>query len=476
MTQMRERVSSGVTGLDEVLHGGFLADRAYLVRGGPGTGKTILGLHFLVAGAQAGEPVLFVSFSEPEASVRSNAATLGLELQDIAFLDMTPSSALFAETQSYDIFSPSEVEREPTARRILDRIAAVKPSRVFLDAVTQLRYLTSDEPEFRRYTFSLLRTLTDQGATVLFTSECGGRLPDDDLQFLSDGVVELHYGAGRRMLSIPKFRGSGHEPDVHAVKIDASGLHVYPRLVPDVHSREFAAEIIPSGVEQLDEMLSGGLERGTVTLLTGPVGAGKTTVGLHFMKEAARRDERSVVYLFEEALATVLHRSAALGIPVAEMNRQGTLSLVPVEPLKLTAEEFAQIVRREVEEQGARIVMLDSTRGYQLSLRGEDLVMHLHALTRYLRNMGVTTLLINETEALIGLPRATEFGFSYLADNILFFTYAEMEGRLRKAVGVLKKRVSGFDDTMRELIIGEGGIRLGPQLRGTESVLLKPGG
>ncbi len=466
-----ERVSSGVAGLDEILHGGLVAKRTYLIRGGPGTGKTILGLSFLIAGAQAGEPVLLITFSEPEAVLRADAATLGLSLDDVAILDMTSSPSFFAEAQSYDIFSPAEVEREPTARRILERVESLKPRRILLDAITHLRYLTANDQEFRRYISSMIRSLTGRGATVVLTSEFSEDMPDDDLQFLSDGVIRLQYEGSRRLLDVTKLRGSGHEAGMHAMRITKTGMTVFPRLVPDVYSREFSPEPIPSGVRRLDDVLNGGLERGTVTLLAGPVGAGKTTVGMQFMKEAAQRGERSVVYLFEEAIATLLHRSELLGIPVARMVERGTLSLVPVEPLRLTAEEFARMVRREVEGEMTRIVMVDSVRGYQLSLRGEDLVAHLHALTRYLRNMGTTTLLISETENLAGLPRVTDFGFSYLADNILFFRYLEAEGRLHKAIGVLKKRVSGFDSALYELIMDEQGVRLGPPLGDVRGVL-----
>lgn len=464
MQQQADRVSTGILALDEILHGGLVPGRNYLVHGEPGTGKTILGLHFLTAGVASGEPTLFLSFAEAEASLRSHAEKMGFDLSNITFLDMTPSSGFFAEVQTYDIFAPAEVEREPTAARIVETVEALKPCRVFIDAITQLRYLTSDEPAFRRYVFSLLRYLGEMGATVLFTSESTPTAPDEDLQFLADGIIGLHRNTVLRWVVVEKLRGTGYEQGRHALRITDDGIHIYPRLMPAVYMREFVAETVSSGIAELDAMLHGGLERGTVTLVSGPVGTGKTTLGLHFMKEAARRGERSVVFLFEEAVETVLHRSEAIGIPVHDMLEAGTLALIPVEPLRLGPEEFAQMVRAEVEARGARVVMIDSVSGYRLALRGQDLEEHLHALSRYLRNMGVTTLMVNETESIFGMARVTERGISYMADNVIFLRYLELDGLLRKVIGILKKRVSGFENATRELTIDEAGIHLGAPL------------
>ncbi len=284
-------------------------------------------------------------------------------------------------------------------------------------------------------------------------------------------MIQLEREEHRRAISVLKLRGTGFQEGSHALKINDHGLHIYPRLIPDIHTREFMPEIISSGIDDLDALLHGGLERGTVTLITGPIGVGKTTVGLHFLEEAARRGERSVIYLFEESIDTVVHRCESIGIPVERMLEGEHLSLVPVEPLQLTAEEFASRVREEVETHKVRIVMLDSVAGYRLAVHGEELVIHLHALTRYLRNMGVTVVLINETDAIAGPLRATDYGFSYLADNVIFMRYLEIRGRLHKALGVLKKRASDFEKSLRELKITSQGLRLGPPLQGVGGVL-----
>jgi circadian clock protein KaiC len=347
----------------------------------------------------------------------------------------------------------------------------LKPKRVFLDAMTQFRYLASDEFQFRKQALSFLRYLVEQGATVLFTSEAGRESPDDDLQFMADGVIHLDFSAEGRTLGVSKFRGSDFRSGLHAMKLTATGVEVFPRLLPDNYQQEFVPEPLPSGVPELDELLHGGLERGTISIISGPTGVGKTTLGLQFMKEAAGRGERSVVYTFEERIDTLLSRAESVHIPVHAMIERGTLSVIQVEPLQWTPDEFARQVRQEVEEHGTRIVMLDSTSGYRLSLRSGELVGHLHALCKYLQNMGVAVLLISEIEAITGEFRATEAGISYLADNIVFLRYLEVQGELRRAIGVLKKRLSSFERTLREIEITRYGIKVGKPLTELRGIL-----
>jgi circadian clock protein KaiC len=469
------RCPTGVAGLDEVLHGGLIRHRAYLARGGPGTGKTTLGLHFLRAGIERGERALLITLESNEAQLRADAAAQGLGLDGVHVLDLSPTREFFAENQSYDIFSAADVERDPTTRQIIETVQEHRPDRVFVDAITTLRYLAPDAFQFRKQALSFLRFLVESGATVMMSSEPTVTVPDDDLRFMSDGILDLdvttEQGTLRRTLCVAKLRGSDFEGGRHSLRLTDRGMLVYPRLIPATHEREFTGDIIPSGLPALDELLGGGIERGTITILSGPSGVGKTTLGMQFMKEAATRGERSVVYAFEEQKDTLFHRCTSVGIPVREMVAEGFLSVVDVEPLRFSPAEFALLVRREVEERGTRIVMIDGIAGYQLTLAGDDLVTQLHALGRYLKNMGVTILFINEVEGITGDFRATEVGVSYLCDNLVFLRYLEIDGELRKAVGVLKKRLGDFGKALRELEITSEGVRVGEPLSGLRGLL-----
>ncbi|MBW4546007.1 MAG: AAA family ATPase [Symplocastrum torsivum CPER-KK1] len=466
-----DRLSTGISGLNEVLFGGYIPGRAYLVRGGPGTGKTTLGMHFLTLGAANGEPVLFITLAETVAQLQRTAEGLKFDTQGITFLDLSPTSEFFAQVQTYDIFSPAEVEREPTTHRIVEQVETLKPQRIFIDSMTQFRYLATDTFQFRKQVLSFLRFLTEQDTTVLFTSEHSIESPDDDLQFMSDGVLNLNFNEGDRTLYVSKFRGSGFQNGNHSLRLTSNGMQLFPKLIPQVFERAITTETISSGIPEIDELLHGGIERSTITIISGPSGVGKSTLGLQFMKEAAGRGERSVIYTFEENKETLLHRAEGVNVPVHAMQERGTLSIVPIEPLHYTPDEFANLVRREVEHQQAQIVMIDSVSGYRLSVRGEDLTPHLHALCKYLQNMGVAVLLINEVESITGEFRATEIGISYLADTIIFLRYLEIRGELRRVIGVLKKRMSDFEKNLREFQISRYGIKVGSPLKQLRGIL-----
>jgi circadian clock protein KaiC len=466
------RISTGVAGLDEILSGGLIAHQAYLIKGQPGSGKTTLGFHFLNAGIFKGEATLFISFGEVETRLRRNAEQIGINLEQVQFLDLSTTADFFAEDQTYDIFSPAEVEKAPITQKIIETINRWQPQRIFLDAITQFRFLTADSFQFRQQIQSFLRFLLERDITLLFTSEGSDLHPDEDLQFMSDGVIELNMTSERRCLQIKKFRGSDFISGEHDLHLGDSGMSIYPRLIPETYQRQFKAEVISSGIPEIDELLHGGIERGTTTIISGPSGVGKSTFGMQFMKEAAGRGERSVLYAFEENIETLLARCEAINIPAHIMIERGTLSVVSIEPLKYTPNRFAYLIRREVEENNARIVMIDSTSGYKLSMQGEDLIRHLHSLCQYLKNMGVTVILINEISTIAGNSFSiTENGLSYLGDNLIFLRYLELEGQLRKAIGVLKKRVSDFERTLREFSITKYGIKVGEPLSKLRGIL-----
>jgi circadian clock protein KaiC len=464
------RVSTGVSGLDEILRGGLIPFRSYMVRGGPGSGKTILGLHFLTWAAARGEPTLLITFGESEGQLRRNAERLGFSTEGISFLDLSPDSSYFAQGQEYDIFPPSEVEREPVTARIRSEVSARKPARVFVDGLTQLRHLTATPFQFRKEALAFLRFLCEIEATVLFSSE-SNEAPDEDLQFIADSVVELDFVDTRRHVTVTKFRGSDFRAGRHTLRLGDSGMTVFHRLLPDDYAVDYLQERIPFGVKEVDELTGGGLERGAITIITGPSGVGKTTLGLQFVSEAARRGEKPVVYVFEEPRQSLIRRASSIGIPIQEHIDAGRLEIVHVEPLRFTADEFALMVREQVERQEARAVMIDSVSGYRLSLHDEDLVAHLHGLAKYLQNMGVAVVLVNEVEAVIGDFRITDVGVSYMADNIIFLRYLELRGEITKAIGVLKKRLGDFEKTLRELTITSEGVRLGPKLRGLRGIM-----
>ena len=467
------RVSTGVTELDEILHGGLLPRRSYLVRGDPGCGKTTLGMHFLYAGVQRQEATLFISLGESQDQIYADAASIGLDMKGIAFLDLSANAHFFTEMESYDLLDPIGLDEESYGQKIIKQIETLKPQRVFLDTMTQLRILSPDTFQFRRQVLAFLNFLTGQEATVLFTSESNDVTPDEDLKAISDGIINLISTPSGRKLSVSKVRGSGYRGGLHAMRLTENGLEVFPRLTPRTYTRQYEWERISSGIPEFDDMLHGGVSRETITIVTGPTGVGKTTLGLQFMREAASRGERSLICLFEEWEEILLQRSEAINIPVRAMTLSGSLFIEQVEPLSYNADEFAYMIRKEVEENHISIVMIDSIAGYRLSVQGDDLVSQLHALCKYLQNVGVTVLLINEIDDIGNEFKVTDIGISYMADNIVIMRYVESRGELRKAIGVLKKRLTDFDKSMHAFEITRYGIKIGEPLTELQRILGK---
>jgi circadian clock protein KaiC len=473
MTTTAGRLSTGIEGLDEITYGGFVPRRNYMIRGAAGSGKTILGFHFLQAGIDAGEVGLFVNLEEDLEDLEANAAAFGFDTDAIDFLDLSPTADVFVEDQSYDVFEAAAVEQEPLREALVERVEDVNPDRVVVDPLTQFRYLSADDYQFRKQVVGLMRFLEQRGATVVFTAQDARNQPTEELEFVADGTIRLADAPYGRTVRVPKFRGSKTQSGDHAYRITDEGVVVYPALEPGEHRRTFSAETISSGVSGVDALLNGGIERGTVTVVSGPTGVGKTTFGTQFMNAAADRGERSVIYLFEENKETFLTRSAAIGIPVRRMIDRGTLAVREVEALDLSPQEFAHIVRTDVAANDTRIVMIDGIAGYRLTLSGETdmLLQRLHALDRYLKNMGVTTILVDETSAVTGAFTATQENISYLADNIVFLRHLERRGELRKAIGVLKKRTSDFERTLRKFEITAEGMHVGDPLTRMQGIL-----
>ncbi|MHB9131243.1 MAG: ATPase domain-containing protein [Armatimonadota bacterium] len=467
-----QRIPTGVPGLDVILDGGLVARQAYLVRGGMGTGKTTLGLHFLMEGARRGESTLFITMMKREAEIRLHAASMGFDLHGVRILDLSPSPELFSEMQTSHIFTPAEIERAPLMQKITEQIQATRPQRICVDAITQLRYLAVDEFEFRRLTLAFLRFLQEQNATVLLSAELSVTASEESLQFLVDGVLTLNKTPEGRTIEVEKLIGSSFHAGHHSLRLNETGITVFPQLVVPDQVQSFTGEIIPSGVPALDALLDGGIERGLVTIISGPSGTGKSLLSLLFIKEAATRAERSAMFLFEETRDPLLKRAERLGMPLETMLAQDMLSVTQVVPARYLPDEFTALVCREVEEHGTRMVVIDSLAGYQKTLHGEDFSSSIFDLCTYLKAWGVTTILVNDVEAITGDFRITELHISYLADNIIFLRYLEIHGALRKAIGVLKKRMSRFEQTLRELIITDQGVEVGEPLVDLRGILL----
>ncbi len=473
----KERISTGISGLDTILKGGLIPDDSYLIRGKAGSGKTTLGLHFLCANLESTNSRLFISLSEPKNKIVRNAEKREFPMQEIEFLDLSPSSR-FVEEEDYNVFPSSEVESQPLLGKIIEEIKELKPERIFIDGLTQLRFLSEDDYRFRKNVQSMINLMADIKATSMLASEIGSR-PDDDLQFISDGIINLQNRGSERKISVSKIRGSGFKKGLHTYLLDKEGMKIYPSLNPDFSlSKEEAAknEAISSGVPEIDKLLNGGIERGTNTIITGPTGTGKTSLGLTFMKEAAGRGERSVVYLLEESSEVLKQRSSSINIPIKEMIENNNLELFSVNRGELTPEIFIHKVKKEVEENDTKLIMLDSITAFSSHFKDEnwsknELLKVLDSMRKFLFNNNVTIIMTNEIPNITGDFEVTNDQISYLADNIIILRYIELSGGMQKAIGVLKKRLSSFETKLREFEITEYGLEVGEPMENLSGIL-----
>ncbi len=455
-----QRLSTGVPGLDQVLHGGLISQAAYLVRGGPGRGKTTLGLHFLYAGS-ADENSLFIGFQESDQQLRDNARAIGLDVSNITFLNLSPDEEFFTRQEHYDVFSAAEVEQAPLSESIVEAVNRLQPKRVFVDSLTQLRFLTADVFQYRKEVLSFLHYLKTRHATVMFSSEHSDSTPDDDLQFLADGVISLTEDSLGSVLCVEKFRGSSFMSGCHQMRNGGSGIEVFARPVPpkeELTPSRFKA--IPTGIERLDSLLCGGLESGTITMITGPSGIGKSTLASCIAAETARCEGHACLYLFEEEVSSFLHRANNLGIDLEAQEKADNIIIEQVEPMRYLADEFASRVYRDVMVKQTRLVVFDSTAGFQLTLADESIKSRLHALAKSLSRINVSVLLINETASLNGNQSLSEKGISYLSDNIISLTYDYSDDTPVSLLTVAKKRLSGFDRRPYRYQVGPKAITL----------------
>ncbi|MGE0549294.1 MAG: ATPase domain-containing protein [Kofleriaceae bacterium] len=467
---------TGIPGLDNVLSGGLPRDHLYLVQGDPGVGKTTVGLQFLMAGAANGEPCLYITLSESQLELQAVAQSHHWNLSGVDIVEVSAIEQSSGLESPNTLFEPSEVELQETTRTLLDHIERVRPTRVVIDSLSELRLLAQNALRFRRQVLGLKQYFADKHSTVLLLDDRTTEPNDLQLQSLAHGVIHLEqiaplYGEDRRRLRVRKLRGVRFRGGYHDYSIRTGGLEVFPRLVAAEHHTRFVAEQLSANITELDALLGGGVDRGTCTLLTGPAGTGKSAIAVQYAAASAIRGERAAIFAFDERITTLVHRSRALGVDVEGLTAANRLSVQQVDPAEMSVGELTHVIRNMVENDGVKLIVVDSLNGY-LQAMPEDtaLTVQLHELLSYLAQQGVTTLLTMAQHGLFG-TMAAPVDVSYLADTVLLLRYFEAEGRIRKAISVVKKRSGAHENLIRELSIGGGKITVGRPLDGFSGVL-----
>lgn len=469
--------STGISGLDHILRGGLPAHRLYLLRGEPGSGKTTLALQYLLAGIEAGEAGLYITLSETKDEVEAVARSHGWNLDRLAIFELSALEQQLKHDEQNTVFHPSEVELNETTEALLAKIEEVKPRRIAVDSLSELRLLADSALRYRRQMLSLKQYFAGKKITVLLLDDHAG--PDGGdlhVQSIAHGVVSLEqvatdYGAKRRRVEVLKLRGVDFVGGYHDAIMVRGGLQVFPRLIAAEHGKAHEQAPLKTGNAGIDDLLGGGLGRGTSCLLLGPAGTGKSTLAMQFAVTAAQRGEKVFFYLFEENLELVLRRADALQMPLRKLVQDGTISMRQVDPAELSPGQFINLVQRNVEQEQARVVVIDSMNGYlQAMPAAKFLMIQLHELQAFLARHGVITLMTLAQHGLMGQMQSP-IDLTYVADSVLLLRYFEQGGEIRKAISVVKNRDGQHETAIREFRFDKKGLHVGEPLRDFRGIL-----
>lgn len=469
------KCTTGVPNLDEIVGGGFPRNCLYLIEGNPGVGKTTLAMQFLLEGARQGEPCLYVTLSETRVELSLVAESHGWDLAGISIIELSAVDRAIGTT-GQTMFQSAEVELMQLLRLIMEEIQRVQPARLVLDSLSEFRMLSQGALRYRREILTLKQRLAGLGCTVLLLDDRSTEGSDHQVHNIVHGAITLSaaplkYGIFRRYLAVTKMRGVRFREGNHDYIIETGGLRVFARLIAAEHYVPFRRTVASSGNPALDVMVGEGLHFGTSNLIIGPAGSGKSTIATVFAHAAATRGEHVRYYVFDETLATLCERAKALQMDLAPHLQSGILQVHQVDPAEISPGELAFRVRIAVEQEGARVVVLDSLNGYVTAMPQEEyLHLHLHELLTYLNKRGVLSVMTLAQHGLIG-AMGTPIDISYLADSVVLTRFYEARGSIHKAISIIKKRSGPHEATVRELTMAKGTVHIGPPLTDFQGVL-----
>lgn len=457
----RSRVSTGVPGLNEVLCGGLPEEGLHLIHGAPGTGKTTMAMQFLRAGVEQGDSCVFISVLTSARQLESMARSYGWDLAGIELHEYSMNGLL---TEEQTIFPSHQVEGARFTEWLQTVVEETKPDRLVVDSISHLHALSGNLARYRAELVALRELFSKHGGTVMLvnTEENDG---DGTIRALADGIIEpvqLHpeYGGQRFHLRVMKMRDTSFHGGYHDFVIRSGGVEVFPRVVPSPARQRTSWTTIASGIDNLDEMLHGGIASGSTCMLIGPSGVGKSTLGNVYVDQMMSKGKRAAIFLFEERLDAFFRRTGGVGLHFDSAVAEGRLLVEKIDPGTVSPGEFGQMVENAVAD-GVQIVLIDSLTGYLSAMPEEGVLpMQLQDLFNFLVQHDVLTLFTVEQQGLVGRDLDAPIRVSEVTDTILLLRYFEHNGELCKSLAVLKKRHGQHEKGVRQVEISHEGLRV----------------
>ena len=470
------KAATGIWGLDDVLSGGLTRAGIFLLEGEPGCGKTTVALQFLLNGAAAGETCLYITLSETAQELKAGAASHGWSIPDnIVIRELSPVESL-AKGETQSVLYASDLELSEASGQIYAAVDEIKPSRLVIDSLSEIRLLSQSSLRYRREILAIKHHFARMNTTVLLLDDLTSDVNDKTVHSIAHGVIQLqqqypNFGAERRRIRVLKYRGQKYRGGFHDFTIRTGGVNVFPRLVAAEHRSRLPRTMLATGIESFDALMGGGVDSGSSTLIMGPSGTGKSLIAITFALAAMRRGEQVALFVFDEELGLLFDRMLKLGIDLQALADRGSLRIEQIDAAELSPGEFSHLVRKTVDDEQIKTVIIDSLNGYQASMTEEKaVVLHIHELTQYLNRQGAATFLTMAQHGLVG-TMTSPTDVTYIADTVILLRYFEALGHVRRAVSCIKKRTGVHESTIREFHVGPGGLSVDEPLTEFHGVL-----
>jgi circadian clock protein KaiC len=475
-----EKALTGITGFDEITGGGLPRGRPTLVTGAAGSGKTLFGIEFLVRGARDfGEPGVLLAFEESQSDLATNVASLGFDLDQLekdgllAIDAFRLDPAEIVETGSFDL--------EGLFIRLAMAVESVGAKRVFLDTIELLFSALPNEAIIRGELGRLFRWLKERDLTVVISGERG---KEGDLtrfgieEYVSDCVVTLDHRVedqiSTRRLRVAKYRGSLHGTNEYPFLITERGLVVVPITSVGL-TYEASSERISTGIARLDEMLAGGIYRGSSVMVSGTAGTGKTSLGALMANASCERGEKTLFFSFEESPEQLIRNMGSIGIDLRRWIDAGLLQVKAVRPTAYGFEEHLAMLHDLISQHEPRLVVLDAVASLTLGGAQSATTSAISRDLDLLKGRGITGVMTTLTHG--EREESSEVDVSSLVDTWLLLRNDESNGERNRLLFVIKSRGSAHSNQVREFVLTDDGAELldvyvGPQgvLTGSERI------